>query len=147
MIPFLIRMLELFGVIFLRFRPVPRLWCVWLVGVNVACLWFITHIEAQVVLAVTAIAVAGQTLIYQRIGFTRILGATHILWLPMFAWMAMRIDTIMDEPGLATGSSCCSPRTWFRLPWTQPMPFASCAASGRPTTAGTWRIRPNALLV
>jgi hypothetical protein len=101
MFGFLIRMLELFGVIFLRFRPVPRLWCVWLVAVNLACLYFITHIEAQVVLAVTAIAVAGQTLIYQRIGFTRILGSTHVLWVPMFAWMATRIDTIMDEPTLA----------------------------------------------
>ncbi|HVO15385.1 MAG TPA: hypothetical protein VMV26_09235 [Alphaproteobacteria bacterium] len=101
MIGFLIRMLELFGVVFLRFRPVPRLWCVWLVGVNLACLYFITHIEAQVVLAVTVIAVAGQTLIYQRIGFTRILGSTHVLWLPMFAWMATRIDTIMDEPAYA----------------------------------------------
>ena len=39
MIGFLIRMLEFFGVVFLRFRPVPRLWCVWLVGVNVACLY------------------------------------------------------------------------------------------------------------
>lgn len=101
MIRFLTHMLEIFGVVFLRFRPVPRLWCVWLVGINLACLLFITHIEAQVVLAVTAIAVAGQTLIYRRIGFTRILGTTHILWLPMFAWMAMRIDTIMGEPSLA----------------------------------------------
>jgi hypothetical protein len=68
MIGFLIRMLELFGVVFLRFRPIPRLWCVWLVGVNLTCVYFITHIEAQVLLAVTMIAVVGQTLIYQRIG-------------------------------------------------------------------------------
>jgi hypothetical protein len=101
MIGFLIHMLKLFGVVFLRFRPVPRLWCAWLVGVNLACLYFITHIEAQVVLIVTAIAVVGQTLIYQRIGFTRILGSTHTLWIPMFAWMAMRMDTIMTEPALA----------------------------------------------
>jgi hypothetical protein len=101
MVGFLIRMLELFGVVFLRFRPVPRLWCVWLVGVNLACLYFITHIEAQVVLAVTAIAVVAQTLIYQRIGFTRILGSTHFFWIPMFAWMATRIDTIVSEPALA----------------------------------------------
>ena len=101
MFGFLIRMLELVAVVFLRFRPVPRLWCVWLVGVNVACLWFITHIEAQVVLGVTVLAVASQTLIYQRIGFTRILGSTHILWLPMFAWMATRIDTIMSDLALA----------------------------------------------
>ena len=93
--------LELFGVVFLRFRPLPRLWCAWLVGVNAACLYFIPHIEAQVVLAVTAIAVAGQVLIYRRIGFTRILGATHVLWIPMFGWMATRIDSIMDEPALA----------------------------------------------
>ena len=101
MLGFLIRMLELFGVVFLRFRPVPRLWCVWLVGVNVACLFFIAHIEAQVVLAVTAVAVAGQTLIYQRIGFTRILGSTHALWIPMFGWMATRLETIVAEPALA----------------------------------------------
>ena len=98
---FMMHMLELFGVIYLRFRPVPRLWCVWLVAINAACLLFITHSEAQVVLAVTAIAVAGQTLIYQRMGFTRILGTTHILWVPMFAWMATRLDTITNEPGLA----------------------------------------------
>ena len=101
MIGFLIRMLELFGVVFLRFRPVPRLWCVWLVGVNLACLYFITHVEAQVVLAVTAVAVVAQTLIYQRIGFTRILGITHVLWVPMFAWMATRTGTIAAEPALA----------------------------------------------
>ena len=101
MFSFLVRMLELFGVVFLRFRPVPRLWCIWLVAVNVACLYFIEHVEAQVVLAVTAMAVTGQTLIYQRIGFTRILGSTHVFWVPMFAWMATRVDTIMNEPALA----------------------------------------------
>jgi hypothetical protein len=98
---FLITMLKLFGVVFLRFRTVPRLWCAWLVGVNLACLYFIGHVEGQAVLVITAIAVSGQTLIYQRIGFTRILGVTHYLWVPMFAWMATRIDTIMTDPALA----------------------------------------------
>ena len=101
MIRFLSKMLELFGVVYLRFRPVPRLWCVWLVGVNAACLLFIAHIEAQVVLAVTAVAVAAQTFIYQRSGFIRILGATHILWIPMFAWMATRAEAIANEASFA----------------------------------------------
>ena len=101
MIRFLRNLLEFFGVIYLRFRPVPRLWCVWLVGVNAACLYFISHIEAQAVLVVTVIAVVVQTLLYGRIGFTRILGATHILWIPMFAWMATRLDTITADPALA----------------------------------------------
>jgi hypothetical protein len=57
MIDFLVHVLKLFGVVYLRFSPIPRLWCVWLVAVNAACLLFITHIEAQTVLAVTIIAV------------------------------------------------------------------------------------------
>ena len=79
MFRFLRHLLEFFGVVYLRFRPVPRLWCVWLVGVNAACLLFITHIEAQAVLAVTAIAVVAQTLIYGRIGFTRILRSESVV--------------------------------------------------------------------
>jgi hypothetical protein len=101
MIRFLKLVLELFGIVYLRFRPVPRLWCVWLVGVNAACVLLLAHVEAQVVLAVTAVAVTVQTLIYQRIGFTRILGVVHILWLPMFAWMATRAETIASDPSLA----------------------------------------------
>jgi hypothetical protein len=101
MISFLKNVMELFGVVFLRFHPIPRLWCVWLVGINAACLLFISHIEAQAVLAVTAIAVSAQALMYQRIGFTRILGAVHVMWVPLFAWMATRLDAITNEPGLA----------------------------------------------
>lgn len=101
MIRFLSNMAELFGVVYLRFRPIPRVWCVWLVTVNAACLVFIAHAEAQVVLAITAIAVVVQTLIYQRTGFVRILGTTHVMWVPMFAWMATRAETIAGEPDMA----------------------------------------------
>jgi hypothetical protein len=97
---FLMNMLELFGIVFLRFRTLPRLWCVWLVGVNLCCLYFITQIEGQVVLAVTGIAVVVQSLVYGRIGFTRVLGIAHVLWLPMFAWMAFRLDVIMADLAL-----------------------------------------------
>jgi hypothetical protein len=98
---FLINAVELFGIVFLRFRLLPRIWCVWLVGVNAGCLFFITHIEAQVVLGVTVLAVVAQTLVYGRLGFTRVLGTAHILWLPMFAWMASRLDIIAADPALA----------------------------------------------
>jgi hypothetical protein len=101
MLVFLKHMLELFGVVYLRYHLIARLWNVWLVGVNAACLFFITHIEAQVVLAVTGIAVVAQTFIYGRIGFTRVLGAAHIMWVPMFAWMATRLDLINADPSLA----------------------------------------------
>ncbi len=93
--------LEIFGIVFLRFRYVARIWNVWLVGVNVCCLYFIQHLEAQVVLATTLIAVVVQGVIYNRIGFTRVLGITHVMWVPMFAWMATRLDTITTQPDLA----------------------------------------------
>lgn len=98
----LINMLKIFGVVFFRFRFVPRLWCVWLVGVNLACLLFIQHIEAQILLAVTLAAVIGQALLYGRIGFTRLLGIVHITWIPMFGWMATRLDTIAMHSELQT---------------------------------------------
>ena len=92
--------LKIFGIVFLRFRPIPRIWYVWLVGVNLLCLYFIAHLEAQIVLATTLVAVVAQALIYQRIGFTRLLGIAHVSWIPMFAWMASRIDTIAAQPQL-----------------------------------------------
>jgi len=96
------QMLEIFGIVFLRFNLVPRLWCIWLVAVNAASLLFIEHIEAQVVLGVTAIAVLIQTLIYRKTGFTRILGVVHFMWLPMFWWFGSRINSIAQDELLST---------------------------------------------
>lgn len=99
---FVLSLLELGGVVFLRFRAVPRAWNVWLVAVNATCIVFIDRLEAQVVLATTALAVSIMALAYQRIGFTRILGTAHLLWVPMFAWMATRLETIQNDPPLST---------------------------------------------
>src|SRR5262245_22277356 len=100
--PGLVRsILELLGVVLIRFRPVPRVWGWWLVAVNGASLAFISTVEAQVVLAVTIVAVFLQSLAYQRIGFTRILGVTHYAWIPMFAWLGMRLDHILQNEPLA----------------------------------------------
>ena len=35
-----------------------------------------------------------QALIYQRRRFVRILGVTHFVWVPMLAWMLLRLDAI-----------------------------------------------------
>ncbi len=97
---FFISLLKVAGITFLRFRPVPRVWCVWLVAVNLSCLFFIRHAEAQVVLAVSLVAVLLQAAIHQRVGFVRLLGVAHILWIPMLAWLAARFHTLVDDPGL-----------------------------------------------
>ncbi len=102
MMDFVTDVLKIFGIVFLRFRPIPRIWNVWLVGVNLLCLYFIGHIEAQVVLGTTLIAVLVQGVIYGQIGFTRVLGIAHLLWLPMVTWMAMRADIIALHSNLET---------------------------------------------
>ena len=88
---------ELFGIVLVRFRPVPRIWGTWLVAVNSACLLFIGHIEAQVTLGAVGVAVLAQALIYQRKHFIRLLGLTHFLWIPMLTWIAMRLDAIPKD--------------------------------------------------
>jgi uncharacterized membrane protein len=84
---------ELFGIVLVRFRPVPRIWGAWLISVNSAGLLFITHLEAQVTLGAVGVAVLAQALIYQRQRFIRLLGVAHVLWVPMLAWIALRLDT------------------------------------------------------
>lgn len=101
MMDFVTSILKIFGIVFLRFRPVPRIWNVWLVGVNLGCLYFIGHLEAQVVLATTSVAVVVQAAIYQRIAFTRLLGIGHLLWIPMFVWIVSRSDQIAQHSDLA----------------------------------------------
>ena len=96
MINYLKNVLEIFGIVFLRFRPLPRLWNVWLVGVNLACLLLIRHPEAQAVLGVTCLAVVIMAVLYGRAGYKRLLGVAHLLWIPMFAWIATRMPGISD---------------------------------------------------
>lgn len=88
---------ELFGIVLVRFHPVQRIWGAWLVAVNSACLFFIQHIEAQVTLGAVGVAVLAQALIYQRKRFIRLLGVTHVLWVPMLTWIALRLDTLPKE--------------------------------------------------
>jgi len=97
---FVTNVLKIFGIVFLRFRPIPRIWNVWLVGVNLMCLYFIGHVEAQIVLVTTLAAVSMQASIYGCFGFTRVLGLAHLMWLPMFAWIATRADEIAAHSDL-----------------------------------------------
>ena len=89
--------LELLGIVLVRFRPAQRIWGAWLVAVNAASLLFIHHIEAQVALSAVGLAVLAQALIYQRKRFIRLLGVTHVLWVPMLTWMALRLDTLPTQ--------------------------------------------------
>ncbi len=120
-IGFLRSVLELFGIVLVRFRPVQRLWGAWLVAVNTAALLFIGHAEAQVAVAAVGVAVVAQALIYQRRRFIRLLGLTHFVWIPMLAWMAARLGAVPQEEAafrawlvalIATNALCLAIDAW-----------------------------------
>lgn len=87
---------ELLGVVLVRFRPIQRIWGAWLIAVNAVALLFITQIEAQVTLGAVGLVLLAQALIYQRKRFIRVLGVTHVVWVPMLAWIALRLDTLPE---------------------------------------------------
>jgi len=100
------------------------MWGAWLIAVNGACLLFITNIEAQIALAAVGMALLAQALIYQRKRFIRLLGVTHIIWVPMLAWMALRLNTLPEgEPAfhawlvilIATNAVSLAIDTWDAL--------------------------------
>ena len=87
--------LEIFGIAFLRFRSVSRIWAVYLVAANALALLFLSRIEAVAVLAVIAAGVLYQGSVYQKRGFVRLLGSGHVLMIPMLVWFVFwRIDAV-----------------------------------------------------
>ena len=74
-----------------------RVWAIVLVAVNALALCFIDTIYAQVALAAVGLGVVVMALIYQRIGFVRLLGIGHALWLVMLPWMVTELPKL--DPG------------------------------------------------
>ena len=73
--------------------PLPiKVWVALLAVMNlVAPLFFIRHLEAQVVLGTMLVAATTMGLLTARFGFTRILGLGHFYWFPMLAWLGTRL--------------------------------------------------------
>jgi hypothetical protein len=89
---FLKAMIEFMSIMLTRFRLVPRLWLIALAAVNMTSLYFINTTEARVVFGVFMISMMIMTGIYYRLGFVRILGLGHVLWIPMAIWLWTRLD-------------------------------------------------------
>ena len=70
-------------------------WLMLLVAANVVGpLFFLDHLEAQVVLGTILASMTLMTLLTARFGFTRILGLGHILWVPMLVFLFTRLGDI-----------------------------------------------------
>lgn len=67
-------------------------WVGWLMVVNLlGPLFFLTHIEAKVVLAVFAAAGMIMGFLTGRFGFARLLGLGHFVWFPLLFWLWGRV--------------------------------------------------------
>lgn len=79
----------------------PKPWRIWLVAlllVNMALpLVFFGTIEGKVVLGCMLVGASIQMLILSQLGFVRLLGIGHILWIPMVLWLWERLP--LHEPG------------------------------------------------
>ena len=73
----------------LRWQP----WLMLLVTVNfLTPLFFITHLEAQIVLLTFVAGTMLMTFITSISGFTRLLGLGHILWVPLLYFLWSRLS-------------------------------------------------------
>ncbi len=72
-----------------------QLWVMLLVAANMlAPMFFLHHLESQVVLGTFLASMVLMVLLTSRFGFTRIVGLGHILWVPMLAFLFIRLGDI-----------------------------------------------------
>ena len=96
---------ELLGIVLLRFRPLPRVWAILLIAVNLGAVFFLDTLQGRVALVAMLAGALIMAAIHHRLGFVRLLGIGHILWIPMLPWMAAGLHEI------ETGSPL---HTWVR---------------------------------
>lgn len=74
----------------------PMPWPVWIMGLMVVNgawpLLFLGSLEARVVLGAMMFGAMVQSSLFSRLGFVRLLGVGHVLWLAMVPWLWLRAD-------------------------------------------------------
>ena len=72
-----------------------KIWLLLLVAANaVAPLFFLQHVEAQMILGAMFVGATMMSVLTAHFGFSRILGLGHILWIPLVGWLAFRLGQI-----------------------------------------------------
>lgn len=70
-----------------------KIWVGWMIVVNTASLAFLKHTEARVVLGVWIANGITMTLLAEAMGYTRLLGLSHVIWwTPLIVYLWTRRD-------------------------------------------------------
>jgi hypothetical protein len=80
----------LFYISLVQFKPGPRAFAWNLVAANIAGLMFLPRIEPVVLWISILTGFVFMVRVYQEMGFVRLLGAGHALWLFVLPWLAFR---------------------------------------------------------
>ena len=83
-------LVDVFVISLVRFKPAPRLWARNLVAANTAGLFFLPRLEVLVLWTSIILGLTFMSLVYERRGFVRLLGAGHALWIFVLPWLAWR---------------------------------------------------------
>ena len=78
-----------------------RIWMMLLVGANmIAPMFFLNRLEAQITLATMLASMVLMTVLTAHFGFTRILALGHILWIPLLAFLFLRLGSIPEKDAI-----------------------------------------------
>ncbi len=90
----------LFYISLVRFKPGPRAFAWNLVAANIAGLMFLPRMEPVVLWISILAGFVFMVRVYQEMGFVRLLGAGHALWLFVLPWLAFQwINLPSDASG------------------------------------------------
>lgn len=78
----------------------PKAWWPWMAGlplINLSSIFFLPRTEAWVVLGTGLLAATIMTALHAKLGYVRLIGIGHFVWIPMLIWLGFRLDQI--DPG------------------------------------------------
>jgi hypothetical protein len=76
----------------------PMVWWPWMAGlplVNLSSIFFLPRMEAWVVLGTGLLAATIMTVLHTKLGYVRLVGIGHFVWIPMLIWLVFRLDHIV----------------------------------------------------
>jgi hypothetical protein len=78
----------------------PVVWWPWMAGLplmNLSSIFFLPRTEAWVVLGTGLLAATLMTALHAKLGYVRLVGVGHFVWIPMLIWLAFRLETIRED--------------------------------------------------
>jgi hypothetical protein len=77
----------------------PPGWWPWMAGlplINLSSVFFLPRIEAIVVLITGLSAATIMTILHAKLGYVRLVGMGHFVWIPMLIWLVFRLNYIPE---------------------------------------------------